>query len=90
MADAFLALKRTVVLEGCTLRVAVRVAGGDVERIENHALLHQLFGDRYGKLAYEPSDQVSPRLLAEMKVEGFNGLFSGLMASEAGRLRPFG
>jgi len=67
MVDAFLVLKRTVVLEGCTLRVAVRVAGRHVERIENHALVYHLSGTAMGSSRMSRAIRSSSRLSPEIR-----------------------
>lgn len=84
MSDPFLALERAVMLEGGALRMTVRVAGRDVERVEHHALVHQPVRYRDRKLAKEARDEMTPRFLPQVEVESLHGLLRGLVAGEAG------
>jgi len=51
IADGLLALERTIVFEGGSLRVTVRIAGRDIISIEHPGPLHQLLGNAEGKLS---------------------------------------
>ncbi|AAS80407.1 hypothetical protein TT_C0059 [Thermus thermophilus HB27] len=66
----------------------VGVAGRDIEPIQIAGLLHQLLGCLKGKLLQEPGHEVPPGLLAQVEVEGLDGLLGRLLGGEAGPLVP--
>src|SRR5262249_16185862 len=88
MADGLVALEGPVMLERRPLGMAVRIARRDVEGVEDPTLLdkHPGNGDRGRELAEEPSDDVAPRLLSEMEVQGPHGHLGRLLGGEAGPL----
>ncbi len=73
------------------IRKAIGIAGGDVEGIEDAKTileirhrLRQRSCRGSGEIAEGSPQPVAPHLLAEVQVEGLEGLFHGLMAGEAG------
>lgn len=88
MIDGESTLKGPVVFEGGPFGVAVRVARRNVEVVEGLRLLDEVgpWAVASGEVLEESGDHVAPGFLAEVEVEGLDGLLRCLLGGEA---RPF-
>lgn len=91
MAAGVLALKTAKVIDWGSVRKAIGVARGDVKGIKDAQAVLQIRhrfcqGRRRvsGQVAEGPTQTMPPDLLAQMQVEGLEGLLHRLMGSEAG------
>src|SRR5712692_7088372 len=86
ITDRLVALQGTVVLERSSFGVAVGIARWDVERVQDAALVHQSAWKGHGarQLRQEPRHDISPGLLAEMKMQSLHGFLCRLLRGKAG------
>jgi hypothetical protein len=79
-------LKGAEVFERWAFGMAVGVARGDVEAVQDSGLLEKISGHFDRQLAEQPRDDVTPGVLSQGKVDGLDGLLGGLLGGEAGPL----
>jgi hypothetical protein len=83
MGNGHFAVEGSVVLERRSVRVPVRASRGNVEVVEDTALLNQGAGiqrELHKQLGY----RVAPGFLTKPEVESLHGLLRCLLAREAG------
>jgi hypothetical protein len=66
--------------------MAVGIAGGDVETVEDLCLLDEIVRDIDRQLAQQARHHVTPGILGKGEMDGFDGLLGGLLGGEAGPL----
>jgi len=91
MAKGVVALQTTEMIGGGSVREAIRVAGGDVQRVEDSQTVLQIrnYGRQirchvFGQIAIGTAKPMTPHLLAQMQVQGLERLLHSLMGREAG------
>src|SRR5688572_10566559 len=86
IVDCLIALQRTVVLEGSSRWMAVRMTRGYVEVVEQSRAIDQIRWDVERQLRQQLGDHMAPRLLAAREVNRFHRLLRRLVSRETGPL----
>ncbi len=90
MKQALLALQSAEMFTGGSLRVAVRIAGGDIEAIQQAEPVFKRFRRRWlqlilaGHFGPDPSESIPSDLLSQGHIQGFERFLSCLMGGKAG------